>query len=76
MAREQKTAHNRGRPLSYPWQRWLAEGEETQLVRGRHFNCEPYSLMLQARRKAKNLGLRLRVVVHGETVTLSTKEEE
>jgi len=56
-----------GRPTKYPWERWLS-GKRYKLVRGKHFDCDPYVLVLQLRRKATSLDKRVTAKVDGDEV--------
>jgi len=56
-----------GRPVKHPWERWLS-GKRYKLVRGKHFECEAYALVLQLRRKAASLDKRVTAKVNGDEV--------
>ena len=72
MATTQET--KAGRPPVYPWNVWLKPNSTTTLTKGKDFYCEVQSLVLLARRHAKNRGVRVGVSVRELAVTLAVKE--
>jgi hypothetical protein len=62
-----------GRPPKYPWKKWLS-GKKFVLTRGIDFQCESYVFVLQARRAAKPLGVKVHALVNEGTVHLSTRK--
>lgn len=46
----------RGRPVKYPWSKWLRSGAR-KLEKGTHFDCEPASLAISLRRYIRQKGL-------------------
>ena len=56
----------------YPWDQWFT-GEEVTLHKDLDFNCLPHSFVLQARRRASLLGLRMTARINENSVTLKVK---
>jgi hypothetical protein len=65
-----KYSNYRGRPRKYPWKTWF-KNSVTHLVRGKDYQCEPYSLAIQIRRMSNILDIPVTVSVHAERVTIT-----
>lgn len=59
-----------GRPAQHPWAKWLTVGKQQVLVKGVDFDCEPYSMAIQLRRKASSLGLKVSISISGNEVSV------
>lgn len=61
----------RGRTAKYPWREWFgSKGAKVTLHKSKHFNCEPYSFMIQARSIASQLRISLKISITGNKVII------
>jgi len=54
----------------YPWDKWLGYKQLT-LVKGRHFDCRPYSMGVQVRTAAAKRGIKVSIKIHGSVLTIT-----
>ena len=68
-------AKTRGRPPTYPWDKWLAPGVRTVLEKGEQFHCEVQSMVLMTRRQIKRRSLKAGIVVKGLTIIIRVRDD-
>lgn len=56
----------------YPWDEWFEKGKRGKiiLVQGQHYHCTNHGMMQNARLAAQREGIRLRIEVHSDHITL------
>ena len=60
------------RPL-YPWDDWFSRRRRFRLRRGRHFLCQPHSMMFQLRNRAAQRGLALSVHIQEDCLVVEVR---
>jgi hypothetical protein len=68
------TKRKSGRPVKYPWQKWLS-GCRYTLVKGEHFDCEAYALVIQLRRKASTMNKRVVANIYGDKIVFKARSK-
>lgn len=63
-----------GRQSKYDWTR-LLNGDIWELVQGKDFDCSPENFRIQAYKRAKLEGKRVRATVRGDRVRLQVRDE-
>lgn len=53
----------------YPWSKWFGR-KRFQLVRGKHYHCQPHSMSVQVRNAAANRGLWVSVRIREGLLTV------
>ncbi len=71
MGRTNRKLQTRGLP-PHPWHKWLVS-DWVVLTRGKDYTCEPHSLVMQARRKARALGKNLSAKIEGDEVRIKCR---
>lgn len=62
---------NGSRP--YPWDRWFRHRGQLRLKRGKDYRCQPHSMSVLIRAKAQSRGLKVRVLINDDVVTIVRK---
>lgn len=59
----------RGRKPTYYWDKWFANDEPFDLVKGVHYNCLTYGFTQQIRNRASERGIRVKLnVINDNTI--------
>lgn len=63
------------RGARYPWEQWFGRGSFT-VVRGEDFHCTVGGMVVNTRVAARRLGLRVRVSVGDDRLTITVKQPD
>jgi len=59
-------------PFRYPWEKWLKRRKIT-LKQGTDFSCQPHSLSVMIRTRAKQFDVEVSVSIDGKFVTIERR---
>jgi hypothetical protein len=61
----------RGRPIRYPWPKWLTPEKRSLLKKGRDYDCQPHSMAQQIRNAAAKRDVVVSIHIDGEVISIS-----
>lgn len=63
----------RGRPVRYPWDKWLESKKRVWLKQGRDYDCQSHSMAQQIRNAAGKRNKTVSVCIDGDTIIFSSQ---